>query len=64
MIKDYCFKMNGLHIKPVLDVIPVGLYYVMIVMDWLESHHVILDCRSKIVTCLDEYVITVQIKGF
>jgi hypothetical protein len=23
-------------------------------MDWLEKHHVVLDCYNKTITCLDE----------
>ena len=55
--------MNGLYSKYDLDVIPLGSYDVLIGMDWLESHHVILDFHNKIVTCLDEDGNTIQVKG-
>ena len=63
IVEDRCFKMDGFSIWANLDVIPIGSYDVMIGMDSLESHNVILDCCNKIVTCLDEDDIIVQIKG-
>jgi hypothetical protein len=32
----------------------LGSYDIIIGMDWLEKHHVVLDCHSKTFTCLDE----------
>jgi hypothetical protein len=46
--------MNGLHTKVDLKVISLGSYDCLIVMDWLEKHHVILDCYKKSFTSLDE----------
>jgi hypothetical protein len=37
-----------------VNIIPLGSYDCLIGMDWLEKHHVILDCYNKTITCLDE----------
>ena len=37
-----------------LNVLPLGSYDVLIVMDWLEAHRVNLDYYNKAFECLDE----------
>ena len=37
-----------------LNVLPLGSYDILIVMDWLEVHRVKLDCYSKKFECIDE----------
>jgi hypothetical protein len=37
-----------------VNIISLGSYESLIVMDWLEKHHVVLDCYNKKITCLDE----------
>jgi hypothetical protein len=32
----------------------LGYYDILIGMDWLEKHHVVLDCHNKTFTYLDE----------
>ena len=54
VVEDYKFTMNGLHTKSNLNIIPLGYYDILLVMDWLKSHHAILDCHNKVVTFLDE----------
>jgi hypothetical protein len=46
--------MNGLNTKVDVNIIPLGSYDCLIGMDWLEKHHVVLDCYNKTITCLDE----------
>ena len=46
--------MNGLNTKVDVNIIPLGSYFCLIGMDWLEKHHVVLDCYKKTITCLDE----------
>jgi hypothetical protein len=46
--------MNGLCTKDDLNIIPLGLYGFLIGMDWLDEHHVVLDCYKKAFTFLDE----------
>jgi hypothetical protein len=38
----------------VVNIIPFVSYDCLIGMDWLEKHHVVLDCYNKAITCLDE----------
>ena len=37
-------NLNGLRTVTDLNMLPLGSYHVLIGMDWLESHHAILDC--------------------
>jgi hypothetical protein len=34
-------------------VVPLGSYDILIVMDWLDKHHVVLYYHRKTFTCLD-----------
>jgi hypothetical protein len=36
-----------------LNIIPLGYYYILIGMDWLDKHHFVLNCHIKTFTCLD-----------
>jgi hypothetical protein len=36
-----------------INIIPLGSYDILIGMDWLDKHHVVLDCHNKTFTCLD-----------
>jgi hypothetical protein len=54
MFKACPMEMNELHTKANLNIIPFGSYDCLIVMDWLDQHHVILDYYNKAFTCLDE----------
>ena len=46
--------MNGLNTKVDVNIIPLGSYDCLIGMDWLEKHHVVLDCYNKTIACIDE----------
>ena len=54
LVKDCQINMNGINIKVDVNIIPLGSYDCPIGMDWLEKHHVVLDCYKKKITCLDE----------
>jgi hypothetical protein len=54
LVKDFPVSMNGVGTKEDLNIIPLGSYDFLIGMDWLDKHHVILDCYNKAFTCLDE----------
>jgi hypothetical protein len=54
MVKTYLMDMNGLCTKTYLNIIPLGSYDFLISMDWLDEHHVFMDCYNKAFTCLDE----------
>ena len=51
----YCqIDMNGLNTKVDVNIISLSSYDCLIGMDWLEKHHVVLDCYNNTITCLDE----------
>jgi hypothetical protein len=54
MVKECPMDMNGMSTREYLNIIPLGSYDCLIGMDWLEKHHVVLDCYNKAFTCLDE----------
>jgi hypothetical protein len=54
MVKACPMNMNGLNTSATLNTIPLGSYDFLIVMDWLDQHHVFLDYYNKAFTCLDE----------
>ena len=54
LVKDCPIIMNGLSTKANVKILPLGSYDCLIGMDWLEKHHVFLDCYNKVVTCIDE----------
>ena len=47
-------NMNGINTSVELNIIPLGSYDFLIGMDWLDQHHVILECYNKAFNCLDE----------
>jgi hypothetical protein len=53
MVKICSISLNGVNTSTNLNIIPLGSYDVVIGMDWLDKHHVVLDCHSKKFTCLD-----------
>jgi hypothetical protein len=54
LVKGCPLDMNGVNTFVNLNIIPLGSYDVLIGMDWLDAHHVVLDCHNKTFTCLDE----------
>ena len=54
MVKAYPMEMNEMHTKLDLNIIHLGSYDFLIGMDWLDQHHVVLDCYNKAFSCLDE----------
>ena len=62
-VKMCPLEMNGVKTFVDLNIIPLGLYDVLIGMDWLDAHHAILDCHNKSYTFLDEEGNRATIKG-
>jgi hypothetical protein len=54
MVRGCSISLNGVNNNFDLNVIPLGSYDIIIGMDWLDKHHVVLDCHNKTFTCLDE----------
>ena len=63
LVRKCPLGMNGLNTVADLNIIPLGSYHVLIGMDWLESHHAILDCHGKIITCLSDEGHQALVKG-
>jgi hypothetical protein len=54
IVKSYLMNMNGMNTMADLNIIPLGSYDCLIGMDWMDQHHVVLECYNKAFTCLDE----------
>jgi hypothetical protein len=54
MVRGCSISMNGVNTNVYINIIPLGYYDILIGMDWLDKHHVVLDCHNKTFTCLDE----------
>ena len=46
-----------------LNVLPLGFYYMLIGMDWLEQHRVVLNYFDKTFTCINNDGETINVKG-
>jgi hypothetical protein len=53
MVRSCSISLNGVNTSVYLNIIPLGTYDILIGMDWLDKHHVVLDCHSKTFTFLD-----------
>jgi hypothetical protein len=52
MVRRCSISPNGVNTSMDLNIIPLGYYDILIGMDWLDKHHVVLDCHNKKFTCL------------
>ena len=46
-----------------MNILPLGSYDVLIYMDWLEQHHVMLDCLHKLILCTGSQGNQINIQG-
>jgi hypothetical protein len=53
MVKSCSISLNDMNTSIDLNIIPLGSYDILIEMDWLDNHHVVLDCHNKTFICLD-----------
>jgi hypothetical protein len=53
IVRSCSISLNGMNNSVDLNIIPLGSYDILIGMDWLDKHHVVLDCHNKTFTCLD-----------
>ena len=51
IVKYFEVNLNGFPTKVNLNILPLGLYDILIGMDWLEKHHVMLDFLHKSILC-------------
>jgi hypothetical protein len=54
MVKGCSTSLNRVNTNFDLNIISLGSYDILIGMDWLDKHHVVLDCHNKTFTCLNE----------
>jgi hypothetical protein len=54
MVRGFPISLNRVNTNVDLNIIPLGSYDIIIGMDWLDKHHVVLDCHNKTFTCLEE----------
>jgi hypothetical protein len=54
MVIGCTISLNGVSTNVDINIIPLGSYYIPILMDWLDKHHVFLDCHNKKFKCLCE----------
>ena len=63
-IVKYCeVNLNSYPTKVNLNILPLGSYDILIDMDWLEQHHVMLDCLHKSILCTDSQANQGKIQG-
>ena len=63
LVRDYEVNLNGFPSKIDLNVLPLGLYDVLIDMHWLEQHHVMLDCLNMSSLWIDNQGNQTKIQG-
>jgi predicted aspartyl protease len=63
MIKDYTTKMDGMDTKIYINILPLGSYYFLIGMDWLEKYSTLVNYHDKIFSCLDDFCKNITVKG-
>jgi hypothetical protein len=63
VVRGCPISLNRVNTNVDLNIIPLGSYDILIGMDWLDKHHVVLDCHNKTFTCLDEEGKQSTVKG-
>jgi len=63
IVKGFPLDMNIVNAFADLNIIPSHSYDVLVGMDWLDTHHAILDCHDKTFTCLNEEGKQTIVKG-
>ena len=53
LVRDCEVNLNSFPAKIDFNILPLGSYDVLLGMDWLEQHHVMLDCLNKSILCVD-----------
>ena len=63
IVKECDVNLNGFLTKVNLNIAPLGSYDALIGMDWLEQHHVMIDCLHKSILCTDSQGSQVKVQG-
>jgi hypothetical protein len=62
-ISDYEFSLGVQNIKTNMNILPLGSYDVIIIIDWLEMHKAVLYCYDKSLKYKDENDTARIVKG-
>ena len=54
VVKSCPINLNGVNTVVYMNTIPLGSYDILIGMDWLDQHHLVLDCHNKTLHVLVE----------
>ena len=63
IVKECEVNRNGFLTEVNLNILPLGSYDVLISMNWMEQHHVMLDCFQKSILCTDSQGNQVKVQG-
>ena len=63
IFKECQANLNAFLTKVNLNILPLGSYDIIIGMDWLEQHHVMLDCLHKSILCTDSQENQMKVQG-
>ena len=53
-VRACAFELKGMPTSSHLNVLPLGLYIMILGMDWLYLHRTKVDCYDKAIECLDD----------
>ena len=63
IIKEREVNLNGFLARVNLNILHLESYNIIIGMDWLEQHHVMLDCLHKSILCTNSQGNQVKVQG-
>lgn len=63
MVKEFPIELNIFLTKTYLNVLPLESYDALMGMDWLEYHKKKVDCYKKVLECLDENEMLIEVRG-
>ena len=63
LVKYNEIHMNNFPTNLDLNILPLGLYDILICMDWLEHHYGMLDCLKKSILCISTQGNQTKIQG-
>ena len=63
IVKECEVNLNGFPTKVNLKILHLGSYDVLLSMEWMEQHHVMLDCLHKSILCTDILGNQVKVQG-
>eukprot|EP00253_Pinus_taeda_P027395 PITA_27395 len=62
-VRTCAFELNGMPTTTHLNVLPLGLYIMILGMDWLYLHRTKVDCFNKAIECVDDSGENITLQG-